>query len=349
VLSSPQDYQVFQRETQDTGKMEIAGSVKIAGTFEYRLTGRSRKGELPGDWQLLPVDATTRSFSTKAAVPAGGWYKLEVRGEGQTAVVERVGVGEIFVVAGQSNSANHGSERQQPKSGMVSAFDGQRWMLANDPQPGASGRGGSFLPAFGDALASKYQVPIALAATGVGSSSVREWLPQGEKMRQQPTTGKNVVPAGPGEWACTGVLFDKFVKRCQSLGPRGFRAVLWHQGESDAGQVRGGYPADRQISGEQYRQFMETLIKAARKQAGWEMPWFVAQATFHSEQDAADEEFRAAQKALWDAGVALEGPDSDALRGNLRAGVHFNGAGSQKHGEVWAEKVDTWLDKQLSK
>jgi hypothetical protein len=136
------------------------------------------------------------------------------------------------------------------------------------------------------------------------------------------------------------------VKRCTALGPRGFRAVLWHQGESDAGQARAGYSADRQITGEQYRQFMEVLIKASRKQAGWEMPWFVAQATFHSEQDAADPEFRAAQKALWDTGIALEGPDSDALKGNLRAGVHFNGAGLRKHGEAWAEKVGMWLDKQ---
>ncbi len=349
LLSSPQDYQVFQRESKDAGKIEIAGSVKSAGTWEYRLTGNSRVGELPGNWQPLPINATTRSFATKAAVPAGGWYKLEVRSEGKSTVVERVGVGEVFVVAGQSNSANHGSGKQQPKSGLVSAFDGQRWVLANDPQPGASGGGGSFLPAFGDALVAKYQVPVALAATGVGSSSVREWLPQGEKMRQQPTTGKNVVPAGPGEWTSMGVLFDKFVKRCQALGPRGFRAVLWHQGESDAGQARAGYPADRQITGEQYRQFMEILIKATRKQAGWEMPWFVALATFHSEKDAADEEFRAAQKALWDNGIAVEGPDSDALKGNLRAGVHFNGEGLQKHGEAWAQKVGLWLDKQLSK
>ena len=222
-------------------------------------------------------------------------------------------------------------------------------MPANDPQPGAAGRGGSFLPTFGDALAAKYQVPIAVAATGIGSTSVREWLPEGEMMRHQPTAGKNVTPIGPGEWASKGIIFNKLMKRCNALGPRGFRAVLWHQGESDAGQARGGYPAERQISGENYREFMEILIKASRKETQWEMPWFVALATYHSEKDAADEEFRAAQKALWNTGTALEGPDSDALRGNLRADVHFNGEGLRKHGEAWADKVGVWLDKELLK
>jgi hypothetical protein len=49
-------------------------------------------------------------------VPAGGWYTLGVRATvtGRLVaevLVERVGVGEVFVVAGQSNAANHGAEK----------------------------------------------------------------------------------------------------------------------------------------------------------------------------------------------------------------------------------------------
>ena len=124
--------------------------------------------------------------------------------------------------------------------------------------------------------------------------------------------------------------------------------MLWHQGESDAGQARSGYPASVQISGDQYRQFMEKLIRASRTRAGWEIPWFVAEATYHSEQDPADEEFRAAQRALWQSKIALEGPDTDALRKEYRAGVHFNAKGLQAHGHLWAAKVGVWLDNTLS-
>jgi hypothetical protein len=44
----------------------------------------------------------------------------------------------VFVVAGQSNAANHGEERQMTETGRVACFDGTAWRLANDPQAGAS-------------------------------------------------------------------------------------------------------------------------------------------------------------------------------------------------------------------
>jgi hypothetical protein len=125
--------------------------------------------------------------------------------------------------------------------------------------------------------------------------------------------------------------------------------VLWHQGESDAGQARSGYPADRQISGAQYTDLLEKIIRTSRKDAGWEIPWFVARATYHNEQDPADEEFRAAQKRVWEDGVAFEGADSDSLGKKFRAGVHFNERGLRAHGALWAEKVGAYVEKELGK
>ena len=95
------------------------------------------------------------------------WYRLEVRGlgGGQAAVeasVEHVGVGEVFIVAGQSNAGNYGSERQSVKTGHVASFNGVQWALADDPQGGADGSGGSFIPAFGDAMNMRFHVPIGV-------------------------------------------------------------------------------------------------------------------------------------------------------------------------------------------
>ena len=89
---------------------------------------------------------------------------------------------------------------------------------------------------------------------------------------------------------------------------------------------------------------MRRLVEASRKAAGWEVPWVTAQATYHSETDAADAEFRAAQEALWKTGLTRRGPDTDALRAEYRDGVHFNARGLRRHGELWSESVAVMIE-----
>ena len=356
TVDSPQDYQVFQRASRLRGTIRINGRMDIdGGELQFRLSGKSLEGDLLAKWEPVRIDPQSRAFKIEAPVPAGGWYRLELRvlKDGQIvaqATVEHVGVGEVFVVAGQSNATNYGSEKQHPASGMVAAFSGLKWTIADDPQPGTqdSGKGGSFIPAFGDAMFEKYKVPIGVACVGSGATSVRQWLRKGEKIEVHPTLDSFVKTIAPGQWEATGALFDGLMKRIALLGPHGFRALLWHQGESDAGQARAGYPAERQISGEQYRQLLARIIHASQEQAGWKFPWFVAQATYHSPTDSADAEFRQAQKKLWDDGIAEPGPDTDVLTSDFRTGVHFNGKGLQAHGRLWAEKVSPYLDRMFS-
>jgi len=353
-LESPSDFQVFQRASRDEGIVRVMGHADFEGAqWQYRIVGKSREGK-PVDetWHAFPSALRDGNFDFTAPAPAGGWYRVEVRAsqEGKAvgeANVEHVGVGEVFIVAGQSNAGSYGSERQTVKSGLVSGFDGKTWAIANDPQRGAGGAGGSFLPAFGDAMAARFGVPIGVVPIAAGGTSVRQWLPKGIPFAQQTTTGNGIVQTADGQWESDGALFQRLSQRLSALGEHGARAILWHQGESDAGQARGGAPADRQISGEQYAAFMEALIRASREKAGWNVPWFTAQTTYHSEKDLSDDEFRAAQKAAWEKGLALPGPDTDPLRAEYRTGVHFNGIGLRKHGELWAEKVGAWLDGQL--
>ncbi len=306
-------------------------------------------------WQKLPAKfAGSGAFEAGMEALAGGWHRLEVRilaGEGEKvvaeAVVQHVGVGEIFVVAGQSNSANFGEEKQTTKGGKASAFDGNRWQIANDPQPGAGGAKGSFMPPFGDAMAKRFDVPIGLIACGIGSTSVREWLPRGTKIANPPTLTGRVQKRPDGEWESKGQAFQKLVAIMKQLGPHGFRAVLWHQGESDANQK----DPTRTLNGKLYREYLEKLIRESQREIGWETPWFVAQVSYHGPGDEGSPDIRAAQAGLWKDGIAIEGPDTDALNGDLREnggkGVHFSGSGLRKHAECWVEKVGPWLERQL--
>lgn len=355
ALQSPKDYQVFQRVDRGEGTVRLQGKgSNESDVWQYRFEGRSAEGtDLPGTWRDFPTSTQKDRFDFWVTAPAGGWYHLEVRGvkSGTTAAsasVAHVGVGEVFLVAGQSNAGNYGAEPQHLESGMVSGFDGKAWGLANDPQKGAGGKGGSFLPAFGDAMVKRFHVPVGLVPIAMGGTSVREWLPEGESFAQQTTTGKGVRPSANGQWESTGELYATLANRLSELGNNGLRAVLWHQGESDAGQARSGYPVERQISGQQYSTFLETLVKASRKATGWSLPWFSAQTTYHTELDASDAEFREAQSLVWKNGLTLEGPDTDALRAEFRQGVHFNAVGLRKHGELWAAKIAPWLEAQLA-
>jgi hypothetical protein len=277
---------------------------------------------------------------------------LEVRvvADGQAIAdskVEHVGVGEVFVVAGQSNSANPGEVKQIPKTNRVAAFDGRQWQLAMDPQPGASGNGGSFMPPLGDELVKRFDVPIGFIACGIGATSVREWLPQGATFPNPPTIESRVERQADGRWASKGEAFTKLVQRMKQVGPHGFRAVLWHQGESDANQK----DASRTLDGKLYQAYLASIIHDSRQAIGWSAPWFVAQVSYHVPGDEASPDIRDAQAALWKAGIALEGPDSDALKGTLRErngqGVHFSSSGLVEHAQRWADKVTPWLEAQL--
>jgi hypothetical protein len=347
-LSSPLDHQVVQRRTVNRGTVSLIGTDGTQADGTIGLETRFVADGRPSPWLRIDCPVVRGRFQCPVDLPAGGWFRLEVRQlKGGEVVartrVEHLGVGEVFVVTGQSNSANHGEERQTPQSGLVTTFDGTRWRPAHDPQPGASGDGGSFLPAFGDALSRRLGVPVGLVACGIGATSVREWLPKGSRFPNPPTLTHRVRRLDSGEWESDGAAFEGLVARMTPFGPGGFRAVLWHQGESDANQA----DASRTLAGPLYREYLGRVIGESRRRIGWEPPWFVAQVSYHVPGDEASPDIRAAQAALWRDHIALEGPDSDALKGALRdsggKGVHFSGPGLREHGKRWADKVGAWI------
>jgi hypothetical protein len=350
TISSPLEHQVFQRSTRLNGAILVRGSALAATRVEARVEGTSIEGPLPGRWQRLALDQTKKQFSGQLPVIAGGFYSVEIKatnnvGQPTFLTVRHVGVGEVFVIAGQSNSTNYGEVPQTIQTGMVTTFSGIEWSLANDPQPGVqdNSRKGSFIPSFGDALYRRYHVPIGIASVGHGSTSVRQWLPADTPVHVMPTMTRYVKTDAAGTLVSDGILFAGMMLRIHQLGDHGFRALLWHQGESDSHQ-----PPDHDIDAGTYRSMMVTIIRASRKQAGWNFPWFVAQATYHTPDDPSCPPIRDAQRNLWQADLAIEGPDTDTLtapyRQNGGKGTHFNDAGLKAHGLLWADKVSQYLD-----
>ncbi|MEI6647464.1 MAG: sialate O-acetylesterase [bacterium] len=319
-IESPADRAVFQRNDHAKGRLPIRCKVSV-GTVDLRVLDKATKAVVK-DWFALTAAPEKGSFAAELEL-ASGWYQLEFRAMNngvmtETAKVEHVGIGEVFVTAGQSNSANHGRPTQVAKEDRVSTCDYKTglWQHCADPQPAASGRGGSPWPLLGDLLVQKFKCPVGFICVGVGSTAV-------------------------GQWATPTGCYPRLKMALQRVGKQGCRAVLWHQGESDS---IAGTPA------EGYAKKLTQVIEQSRQDAGWQVPWGVALASFHPSPVATPERQQAViegQKLVLAkvAGV-FHGPETDSFhtRGFLGDSVHFNAQGLAAHAQGWADA----LNKQIS-
>lgn len=342
VVNHPQAYAVYQRHTERHGYVPIRGMAPPnSQTVEVSiLSSEANLADLPTEPFVLNVD-TQGKFSGHVLWPAGGWYRIEIvaynAGGNRIAeqILEPIGIGEVFVVAGQSNATNSGQTQTRPKSSRVSAFSGSSWRPASDPMPGThdNAMGGSFQPFMGDALANTFGVPIAFASTGQGGSGIRHWQSDYEHDFENNTFHNG--------------LYDWTLYRMRQFGPYGFRALLWHQGESDAAQ---GQSTDA-TKVETYYQALKSLLEQWRADSGWNIPVFTAKASLWPMANAefgGDPYLREAQQRIWDNGIAFPGPDTDQLglefrQDNNESRVHFNAAGLKLHGEMWAEAVTDFI------
>ena len=322
-LADPKPHQVIQRTGTDpaTGHADVRMHGEIPSGAE-RAMWESRVVTLDGatgrgtDWTKLDIKVKDATFETTVRIAAGGWYRLELRGriaadEVAVGKVEPIGVGELFVVAGQSYATNCNDERFQVAEphGRVVAFDSAKgtWGIAHDPQPAPDNSdGGSIWPPLGDALAKELRVPIGFANVAVGATSSQQWMPEGQ-------------------------LHPRLMKTGQTLGR--FRAVLWQQGESDV---------IAKTTAEKYVANLKAIRENAAKAWGFEPPWLLAKSTHHPtvyNDPAGEGRIRAAIDELVKLPSFRAGPDTDTLtgenRGDAKSRRHFSGIGQRRAAAMW--------------
>lgn len=322
-LSSPLEKQVFQRNAADRAEVRIQGSVGalVPEVIEAKadLTRAATRGK-GTEWTTLAQgkDIAAGKFEGTLSLPAGGWYALTIRARKGAEViaeqkVERVGAGDVFITAGQSNSANFGSVKKKAKDDRVVYFNGQAFVPAEDPIPGGFGGGGSPWALLGDQIVAATGVPVCFRSVTLDYSPVKDWLPRAEKPKQP--------------------YYKTMIERSRWFGKNGVRAVLWHQGESDTLE---------KTSAQEYADRLTLVIQSMRKDLGYDVDWFVAGASFHTgSTKAAQEEVARGQQLLWKAKVAFKGPVTDDLLKGYRSadGVHFSEKGLEAHAARWFEAL----------
>ncbi|MFH1919770.1 MAG: sialate O-acetylesterase, partial [Planctomycetota bacterium] len=330
-LTQPQPYQVIQRigTAPGAGFAEVAVHGDIAAdakqlqnaTWEYRVVPTADDAaRRRSEWTGLNATVNGAAFEAVARIAAGGWYRLEIRlakgdDSGAASSVEPIGVGEVFLVAGQSYATNCNDQQLKvtDPSQRVVAFDAatETWRVANDPQPVPDGSdGGSIWPPLGDALAKELRVPIGFANVAVGATSSMQWIPE-------------------------GALHSRLVKVGKTLGQ--FRAVLWQQGESDV---------IAKTSAEQYVANLVTIRESAAK--GWrcDPSWLLAKSTHHPtvyNDPEGEGRIRGAIAQLLKQPGFKAGPDTDTLKGENRGDAksrrHFSAIGQERAAEMWLAAI----------
>lgn len=293
----------------------------------YRILGA--RTESP--WVRAPSEAVTStptsSNATKITVPvdAGGWYSLDIRillngeviGEGTS---EPFGVGDVFLVAGQSYATNCNDELLKVADAQqrVVAYDFQAksWRLGDDPQPtGDHSDGGSIWPIVGDHLVNAYEVPVGFVNVAVGATSTSQWQIDGPFFHRLISAGKEM---------------------------RDFRAVLWQQGESDVLE---------KTSTATYTDRLVAMRNHTHQAWGSAIPWILAKSTLHPtvyNDPIGEANIRQAIENLIVHHGFLRGPDTDRLAGENRGPMssrrHFTGLGQRNAASMWYAAFIEQLD-----
>jgi len=228
-------------------------------------------------------------------------------------------IGDVFLIAGQSNAANHGESVTQSQYESNHVLDAQtgRWSRLKDPLPVATfeANRGSPWPTFADKLSEATGSPVGVSSVAYGGSSISLWL-----------HGNNSTPP----------FVNRLIMAAKAVPNCNFKAVLWHQGETDA--ING-------TSRDAYKSLMVQLRNKFIQETGCQQPWIVANASYvppsfkisQSQMDV----IRQAQQDLWNMPGFMQGPDTDtqiSIQDRFDT-LHFSLAGLKKHGTLWAEKV----------
>lgn len=287
TITTPKAYQVFQRGGDGKANISITGTYTGAApvSVEAQWSG--------GAWTVIDAAATAGAYSGVLAAQLGGQGTLSVRDSentGVTASVTYVGVGDVFIVAGQSNAAGELTNSQVYSHATLKAshykYTGSVWADLVDPT-GANVAKGSVWPLLATLFMANQSVPVAFIPVAVGSTS---------------------LVFAPAHWAKTGSRYVDLLARLSGSGVNGVKAILWYQGETDA---------SNSISQSAYQTALSLMVDDLQADSGLALQ--IVAALFGEVSAVSDANLQAIQAAI----VNRWTNDSDILAGPSAADQNF--------------------------
>lgn len=306
------DEQVFQRDGAGQAAIPLSGAAQ-GKQIEARL---SRKHIVLRDWSPLAQVQGGKWSGEMKAVPAGGPYRIEVRVDGSaaaTAAVDNLLVGDLWILAGQSNMegvgdlvdvemphelvhnfdmTDHWVVAEEPLHTIVSAVDPVHQLIRKLPERYQGERLRQFMAArkkgaglglpFAVEMLRRTGVPVGLLACAHGGTSMDQWDPA-------------LKDRGGNS------LYGAMLRRFQVTGGK-VTGVLWYQGESDAN------PRSAAAFQQKFERFVHMVREDFRQP---ELPFYYVQIGRHvnhqnmAEWNTVQEMQRKAEQTIANSGMAV--------------------------------------------
>ncbi len=346
-ITSPTDRSVYQRDI--TGQTTIS----VSGTYSEPIDRVEVRAVpvIPGqgiatEWTLLQNNPAGGIFLGNFRLQ-GGWYTLEVRGmlAGTVVgrdVVARMGVGEIFLIAGQSNAqglfSSPGPGASDDRVNYI-VYDNTVNSLFDPPAPtfahlesnvviGPRGQSAWAWGILGDLLARKLNVPILFMNTAWEGTSVKNWA--------ESAAGKSTLNLYGGFPYPAQMPYGNLQLSTQHyVHQLGVRAILWMQGETDT------TPAN--TSATEYQNNLQFLINKLNQDTGKRINWVIAR-TSRAGNSTPSQAVIDGQNAVLNTtfNSTYPGPETDNAFVPRPDGLHFIGQeGHRILADLWNNTLNT--------
>ncbi len=262
------DWQILQ---QNSGLSEVkiygkwANPEKTSSTSVHAKAVKENTNETVIPWTECEL-LSNNQWKATLSIPTGGLYRIDtalktgerdmehaIRGD----MRHHIGVGDIFVIAGQSNSTGYGKDTvyDPPELGVHILKNNGNWELASHPLNDTTDSvheinmetinpGHSPYLNFAKKIKRESNFPVGLLQCSLGGSSLSQWNPEE-----------------------SGELYRNMLEIIMKQGAR-IRGVLWYQGCSDV--VKG--LCENYL--ERFKAFVQALRKDLRNN---QLPFFTVQ------------------------------------------------------------------------
>ena len=343
--------QVLQRDAKGSGHATISCACASEGKVELRVlkAGKVARGH---DWQMVGA-ADGASFEIALTdLRTGGPYRVELRVKAGRKIVDRltvddIFVGDVWILAGQSNMEGVGNLVHAPKPHprVRALFMRDEWGMAEEKlhylceavdkvhneygnEPGRppkaeleKGRanlvkGTSPGLSFALDMLRRTKVPQGVIPCAHGGVSMAQWSPE---LRDK------------GGASLYGAMMRRYVKLGQPIA-----GILWYQGESDANPDAAAIYTDKMV---------ELVAATRRDMALPKLPWVVVQLGCHAatEDGASWNSVQEQQRLL--PGVIKQLDVAAAIDLELDDGIHIAGKSQVLLGRRLARLADRLVHK----